>query len=46
MIWNLINHQGLLIFLESAGDFIDINVDAPGIAARRMLARDIEAENK
>ena len=27
-------------------EFIDINVDAPGIAARRMLARDIEAENK
>lgn len=27
-------------------EFIDINVDAPGIAARRMLDRDIEAENK
>jgi hypothetical protein len=40
----ILEAQQKMLDAEPDRKLLDINVDAPGIAARRMVARDIEAE--
>ena len=42
----ILESQQKMLCAEPNRDFVDINVDAPGIAARRMLRRDIKAEQR
>ena len=42
----ILESQQKMLCAEPNRDLVDINVDAPGIAARRMLRRDIKAEQR